>query len=79
LKLDRSLISEMEQDEKASRHVDLILEAADYLKIPVIAVGVETEGQMLLLKKKGCAFAQGYSFSRPLPAEELEARFLRRT
>ena len=79
LKLDRSLISEMEQDEKASRHVDLILEAADYLKIPVIAVGVETEGQMLLLKKKGCAFAQGYAFSRPLPAEELEARFLRRT
>ena len=67
----------MEQDEKASRLVDLILEAAGYLKLPVVAVGVETEGQMRLLKKKGCAFAQGYYFSHPLPTEEFEARFLR--
>ena len=77
LKLDRGMIAEMEQDEKASRFVDLILEAAGYLKLPVVAVGVETEGQMRLLKKKGCAFAQGYYFSHPLPTEEFEARFLR--
>ena len=77
LKLDRVLISEMEQDEKASRLVDLSLEAARYLKLPVIAVGVETEGQMRLLKEKGCAFVQGYFFSHPLSAEEFEARFLR--
>ena len=77
LKLDRGMIAEMEQDEKASRLVDLILEAAGYLKLPVVAVGVETEGQMRLLKKKGCAFAQGYYFSHPLPTEEFEARFLR--
>ena len=77
LKLDRGMIADMEQDEKASRFVDLILEAAGYLKLPVVAVGVETEGQMRLLKKKGCAFAQGYYFSHPLPAEEFEARFLR--
>ena len=78
LKLDRSLISEMEQDEKASRLLDLILEAARYLKLPVVAVGVETEEQARLLKEKGCASAQGYYFSRPLSAEELEARYLRR-
>ena len=77
LKLDRGMIADMEQDEKASRFVDLILEAARYLKLPVVAVGVETEGQMRLLKKKGCAFAQGYYFSHPLPTEEFEARFLR--
>lgn len=77
LKLDRGMSAEMEQDEKASRFVDLILEAAGYLKLPVVAVGVETEGQVRLLKKKGCAFAQGYYFSHPLPAEEFEARFLR--
>ena len=76
LKLDRMLVSELEQDEKASRHVDLILETAKYLKLPVVAVGVETEGQMQLLKKKGCALAQGYYFSQPLPAAEFEARFL---
>ena len=77
LKLDRALISEMEQDEKASRLVDLSLEAARYLKLPVTAVGVETEGQLRLLKEKGCALAQGYFFSHPLSAEEFEARCLR--
>ena len=77
LKLDRVLISEMEQDEKASRLVDLSLEAAGYLKLPVIAVGVETEEQLRLLKEKGCALAQGYFFSHPLSAEEFEARCLR--
>ena len=77
LKLDRLLVSEMEQDEKASRLVDLILEAAEYLKLPVTAVGVETEGQLRLLKEKGCALAQGYAFSHPLPAAAFEARYLR--
>ena len=76
LKLEKILVSELEQDEKASRLVDLILETAKYLKLPVVAVGVETEEQMRLLKKKGCALAQGYYFSRPLPAAEFEARFL---
>jgi EAL domain-containing protein (putative c-di-GMP-specific phosphodiesterase class I) len=42
-------------------------------------VGVETESQLRLLKKKGCAFAQGYYFSRPLPVQEFEARFLSRS
>ena len=79
LKLDRSAIFEMDQDEKASRLVDLILETAGYLKLPVIAVGVETESQLRLLKKKGCAFAQGHYFSRPLPVQEFEARFLSRS
>ena len=77
LKLDRVLISEMEQDVKSSRLVDLILKAAEYLKLPVTAVGVETESQLRLLKEKGCAFAQGYYFSHPLPAEEFEVRYLR--
>jgi EAL domain-containing protein (putative c-di-GMP-specific phosphodiesterase class I) len=52
--------------------VDLILEAAEYLKLPVTAVGVETEGQLRLLKEKGCALAQGYAFSHPLPAAAFE-------
>ena len=51
--------------------------AAEYLKLPVTAVGVETESQLRLLKEKGCAFAQGYYFSHPLPAEEFEVRYLR--
>ena len=39
----------------------------------MIAEGVETEEQMLVLKKMGCDVVQGYWFSRPVPPEEFEA------
>ncbi len=40
--------------------------------MPVIAEGVETEEQMLTLRSMGCAYVQGYFFSKPVPAEEFE-------
>lgn len=46
------------------------------LKVPVIAEGVETKTQLLMLKELGCALVQGYYFSRPLPADEFEQKFL---
>ena len=42
---------------------------------PAAAEGVETEEQYLALKKLGCAYVQGYYFSRPVPTEEFD-RFL---
>ena len=38
-------------------------------------VGVETEEQMLTLKKLGCDIVQGYYFSKPVPAEEFKRFF----
>ena len=52
--------------------MELILDIAGSLKVPVVAEGVETEKQMILLKDLGCAMVQGYYFSRPLPPEEFE-------
>lgn len=76
LKMDREFIRNIEHDEKDIRLVELILDIAKNLKVLVIAEGVETEGQLQLLKKLGCALVQGYYFSRPLPVEEFETNIL---
>ena len=77
LKMDRAFIQNIEHSEKDVRLVELILDIARNLKVPVIAEGVETPGQMAMLKEAGCALVQGFYFSRPLPAEEFEAKFIR--
>ena len=62
----------MEEDSKNFRLIELILDIAGYLGVPVVAEGVETAKQMQLLQNAGCEYVQGYYFSRPLPAEEFE-------
>ena len=75
LKLDMKFVRNMEKDEKSMKLVELILEIADFLQVPVIAEGVETENQMKLLKERGCEIIQGYYFSKPVPPEEFTAFF----
>ena len=77
LKMDRTFIRNIDHDEKDVQLVALILGTAENLNIPVVAEGVETEAQLQLLKKLGCAMAQGYYFSRPLPLAEFEAEIVR--
>jgi len=55
--------------------IELILDIADYLHVPVVAEGVETEEQMLALKDMGCEMVQGYYFSKPVPAKDFERNF----
>ena len=52
--------------------VELMIDIAKFLDVPVIAEGAETEEQYHLLKKAGCDIIQGYYFSQPVPAEEFE-------
>jgi polar amino acid transport system substrate-binding protein len=42
------------------------------MDLEVVAEGVETEEQLFFLKRENCDKAQGYLFSKPIPAEELE-------
>lgn len=72
LKMDRGFIRNIEHSEQDFRLVELILDIAKNLKMPVIAEGVETERQLAMLKDAGCDLVQGYYFSRPVPPEEFE-------
>ena len=57
--------------------MELILEIARKLKVPVVAEGVETRQQLQLLKELGCDLVQGYVFARPLPAPAFETNVIR--
>ena len=78
LKMDIAFIQNIERNEKDFRLVELIVDIARYLKVPVVAEGVETENQLRLLRDAGCNLVQGYYFSRPLPPEEFEKKILSR-
>ena len=77
LKMDMAFIRNIERNERDFRLVELILDIARYLKVPVVAEGVETGNQLRLLKDAGCDLVQGYYFSRPLPADEFEQKILK--
>ena len=72
LKMDMKFIKNIEHNAKDFRLVELVMDIAKYLKVPVVAEGVETENQLRLLKAADCDLVQGYYFSRPLPPEEFE-------
>ena len=72
LKLDMQFVKNAFREDGDTGMLEIILDIADYLKVPVIAEGVETEQQMLSLKQMGCDIIQGYYFSKPVPADEFE-------
>ena len=72
LKMDMKFIRNIEKDIKNFRLIELVLDIARFLGVPVVAEGVETEEQMKMLRDAQCELVQGYYFSKPLPAEEFE-------
>ena len=72
LKMDMKFVRRIEESETDRKLVNLIIDIAKYIKVKVVAEGVETAGQMGLLKDAGCDLVQGYYFSRPLPPDEFE-------
>ena len=78
LKMDIAFIRNIERSEKDFHLVKLVVDIARNLDLTVVAEGVETEGQLNLLRKAGCAIVQGYYFSRPLPADDFERLVLKK-
>jgi EAL domain-containing protein (putative c-di-GMP-specific phosphodiesterase class I) len=71
VKIDRSLIGRIGGLNDDGAVVEAVLSMADALDVGVTAEGVETPGQLSLLRSRGCEYAQGYLFSRPERAERV--------
>jgi PAS domain S-box-containing protein len=69
LKIDRSLIRDMQSDRAAADMVEVFITLAHKMNLKVIAEGIETARQVERLIELGCEFGQGYYFSQPLEAK----------
>ena len=76
LKIDQTFVSGLAEDGDDAGIVETIVDLGERLGLTVIAEGVEEEIQAERLKELGCRLAQGYYFSVPVTAAELEARLL---
>jgi diguanylate cyclase (GGDEF)-like protein/PAS domain S-box-containing protein len=72
LKIDKSFIDNITSSKKEESIIKNIIQMAHSMNLKVVAEGVETEDQLSILKARKCDYIQGYYFSRPLPANELE-------
>jgi diguanylate cyclase (GGDEF)-like protein len=76
LKVDRALVTEPAgHGIPVAPLADVVVRLGERLGMSVVAEGVETEQQLATLREAGCAMAQGYLFSKPVPAERAEAFF----
>ena len=73
IKIDRSLIFDLTLNLEHQTTVRAIINFAHTLGYKVVAEGVETTKEATILKTLNCDYAQGYLYSRPLPADEFEA------
>lgn len=73
LKIDKSLIDTLENDEKSQDFISLVIYMGHVMKSEVISEGVESMTQLEMLRDKSCDFIQGYVWSKPLPYEEAVA------
>jgi hypothetical protein len=78
LKLDMSFIRSAFGETRDVRMIELIIDIADYLHVPVVAEGVETEEQYMVLKAMGCDYVQGYYFSKPVPHDAFDKFLIER-
>jgi diguanylate cyclase (GGDEF)-like protein len=72
LKLDRSFVSGLDEDEAACTIVGAIVTMGHALGLEIVAEGVERPGQAHQLQRLGCDAAQGYLFARPQPVAQLD-------
>ena len=72
LKIDRSFVSELSENGSDAAIVTTITSMAKHLKIKVTAEGVENDDQIRFLRERNCEEAQGFYFTKPIPANLFE-------
>jgi len=76
LKIDRSFVADITENPADLAISNVIIDLSHNLNLRAIAEGVETEGQLNLLRANGCDEIQGFHFSKPVPADEFMAMLL---
>jgi diguanylate cyclase (GGDEF)-like protein/PAS domain S-box-containing protein len=77
LKIDRSFIRNAHEDPQNASMVSAMIALASNLGMTALAEGVETDEERRFLVDRGCELGQGYFFSKPIPADEVLARWRR--
>ncbi len=72
VKVDRAFMARIPDDARAGRLVSAVIAMARELGLALIAEGIETEAQHQFLLQSGCDLGQGYHFSRPQSAKQIE-------
>lgn len=70
IKLDKTFLTSTLATEKGVHIINMILNVARELNFETVAEGLETKTQVALMREMGCDIAQGYYFSRPVPAPQ---------
>ncbi len=76
LKIDRSFVSDIDHDKEDATLVQAIIAMGKSLGLRLIAEGVEHHSHEAFLSEHGCEYAQGYLYSKPVPAEVIEKLLL---
>ena len=75
VKIDREFIKNIKNEDDMEIIVQVVVQIAEALNLEVIAEGVETKEKLRYLQKSRCSQAQGYLFSKPVPAEQMSEIF----
>lgn len=76
LKIDRSFLTSFLDSNRGKKIIAHTINMSQDIGLDMIAEGVETTAQEEFLLANGCRYAQGYLFSRPIPLDEFEKKFM---
>jgi diguanylate cyclase (GGDEF)-like protein/PAS domain S-box-containing protein len=76
LKIDRSFIKDVPEEEDAAKLVSAIISMADVLGLKIVAEGVENQQQLDFISARNCHLTQGFFLAKPMPGEKM-ADFIR--